>query len=753
MRPLPTRAPVPFLAAFVVALGGTGALDAQEVRGRLLDEAEGTPLAGAYVALVRDDAAAATTLTRADGWFQLEAPEAGTWTVRAEHLGYGTVEIMVNAAPDRPVWLDLAAAREAVEIEGITAEVDRACEVESEDAVALARLWTEVSKAFQVATVAEDRGLYRLEVDQWRRSLDPADLALVEETDRRRGRGNQRGSPFESLPPAALEADGYVQGDDRAGYRYYAPDARVLLSRSFQDTHCFGVEDDEPDELPPGVAPGAWRGIAFEPRDRNEPDVRGVLWIDRRSLEPRRLDFRYTDLPIPVEHDELGGRVGFRRLPEGPWIVSDWRIRMPVVDAEEYRPYASASLRLRHEIVSLTEVGGQVVEVGRRGAETVTFGETGSVEGVVRDADGAPAPDAVVTLAGTFFAAMTDGDGRFVVEGVPPGRYRLAATSAVLDSLGLGGEGSAEVQVRPRGVSEVELELPDVATLMADACAAPLEEGAEGLLAGRLARGRAETEPDFAALRVELSWTSAVDLDMRPGVVGVEVGTARALVPVGADGRWRACGVPVDEPVRVSAVRGDEGREPVSEVRAVTVVRGEIPEVVLPLLAVEAAVGDPVELEGLTVEVARRVRDDLMDIGVRREALGRRFIGTDDIEKNRNSTASALHLVERQRLPGVFFRDGADFQCIALRRASDPSDLGAAGARTQLCAQIVVDGMPVHQSVLQLMRPTDIAAMALLTPLEAGARFGSGVSGHTGAAGGILYIWTYGGVEGSNRRR
>ncbi|GAB2949422.1 TonB-dependent siderophore receptor [Hymenobacter coalescens] len=53
----------------------------------------------------------------------------------------------------------------------------------------------------------------------------------------------------------------------------------------------------------------------------------------------------------------------------------------------------------------------------------------GTLEGVVRTADGQPAPFASVALKGTTYGATTDAQGRFTLAGVPAGRYTLVATA------------------------------------------------------------------------------------------------------------------------------------------------------------------------------------------------------------------------------------------------------------------------------------------------------------------------------------
>src|SRR3712207_8591443 len=55
-------------------------------------------------------------------------------------------------------------------------------------------------------------------------------------------------------------------------------------------SHCFRLERDP---ARPHVA-----GLAFEPvKGRKQPDVRGVLWVDRDTRELLSLDYTYTSYP------------------------------------------------------------------------------------------------------------------------------------------------------------------------------------------------------------------------------------------------------------------------------------------------------------------------------------------------------------------------------------------------------------------------------------------------------------------------
>ena len=103
---------------------------------------------------------------------------------------------------------------------------------------------------------------------------------------------------------------------------YYAPDAEVLLSDAFLETHCLRA-------VAPPTGRAGQLGLAVEPvprRGAKRADVRGTLWIDTASFELRDFEFEYTDLPPTVPEGRAGGRVGFGRLADGACSVEGtWR--------------------------------------------------------------------------------------------------------------------------------------------------------------------------------------------------------------------------------------------------------------------------------------------------------------------------------------------------------------------------------------------------------------------------------------------
>jgi hypothetical protein len=88
----------------------------------------------------------------------------------------------------------------------------------------------------QSLTDAEVR--YRYNLQRYTRELDPNSLAILNQTAQGMATSGQR--PIVSLPAdVLLESGFFIQ--DSAGVRYLAPDADVLLSDGFLDTHCFAL--------------------------------------------------------------------------------------------------------------------------------------------------------------------------------------------------------------------------------------------------------------------------------------------------------------------------------------------------------------------------------------------------------------------------------------------------------------------------------------------------------------------------------
>lgn len=279
--------------------------------------------------------------------------------MHVQRIGYESwASESFEAGPGRAVTRRLEVPVRPVELKGLRVEAERRCRPRA-GALAggeLVRVWEEARKALEVARWTEAEGRVRLELRRWEHTVEPETGRIREEKLRREVKEDRRS--FFSAPAAELAAEGYVREEDGT-YRYFGPDAEVLLSDVFMDHHCFALVRGRDAEEP-------WVGLTFEPmRKEGLPDVEGVLWVSEETAELRRLEFRYARLEPPPPGD-AGGRVEFQRLPGGEWIVSRWCIRMPVT-VQEYRPrvrlgpYGWSSPQRTTGLGYYQEEGGEVV--------------------------------------------------------------------------------------------------------------------------------------------------------------------------------------------------------------------------------------------------------------------------------------------------------------------------------------------------------------------------------------------------------
>jgi hypothetical protein len=173
------------------------------------------------------------------------------------------------------------------------------------------------------------------------------------------------GWPVESADPDSLRIRGFVQGHwpppnavnvgPVAGPTYFAPDARVMFSDWFLETHCIGV-----DTVSTGEPRSEKAVIArFEPvrGTRDVAALKGQLVFDRKTFGLRLLSFEFVARPRWAPRGSAGGELRFARLPDGAWVPASWQLRVPLpkVGSDRYRFYG------------LLEVGGRVSSVRLNG--------------------------------------------------------------------------------------------------------------------------------------------------------------------------------------------------------------------------------------------------------------------------------------------------------------------------------------------------------------------------------------------------
>jgi hypothetical protein len=470
-------------------------LQAQSVRGTLVEEGSGIPIEGAFVVLLdASDSTVAGTLTDDLGVFLLQAPAAGLYAVRAERIGYdsfSSLPLSLTLGP--PLQHRLEMPVRPVELATLSVEGERRCESRPEDGRRMARVWEEAKKALTTAVWTEEQRAFRFTTRLNRSTLDPRGLRVLgEETEIQSGLAV---NPFRALSVEELAASGYTRRLPSDTTEYFAPDAQVLLSDLFLDDHCFRVVEGD------GETAGMI-GLGFEPLlETDRTDISGVLWLDRSTAHLQFIQYRYENLPSGVESDELGGRVGFRRLPGGAWIVDDWYIRMPVLEevtvVERTGPAVPGNpprARLKTRLGEIVEQGGEVLIVADgQGRITVAPGGLtpgrGALSGQVFDStSNEPLGGASVSLLGTNLRTTSDAEGRFTLGSLPVGEFYLTFSHRRAEALRLGSV-LQRVVVQEGEVARVDLAVPPASTLIPALC--PAAEGAstestESAIAGRV---------------------------------------------------------------------------------------------------------------------------------------------------------------------------------------------------------------------------------------------------------------------------
>jgi hypothetical protein len=535
----------------LVPLGAPSGLSAQAVLGTVVEAGGDQVVAGVRVTLFDEDGArVVTAMSDARGRVVLRARSPGLHTLRAERIGFRSVEIPgLSLRAGETLEQRIEVPVEVIALEGLVVEADRRCVLRPEEGERTAALWEEARKALAEVEESDRQGLFRYRVEQYERSLDPSTLEVRQE--RTSALSWLADVPYESLPPEDLVERGFIQDRDDGSY-YYAPDAGVLLSEAFLDAYCFRAVPG-PEEAPNLV------GLAFEPvSGRRNPDIQGTLWLDSRSGHLRFAEFRYLRGPGP-DDQRIGGRVEFTQLPTGAWIVDRWWIRMPEV-AVRTRWHRTTGTRMDQTIGGIAETGAEVITVLDERGRRLDGSMGGAVEGVVHDpVAGEPLTGATVRLVGTVHAVRTDQDGRFQMDGLLEGRYLVSFQHPDLAAFGFFPE-PVPVQVSRGETAEVALRAPDLDARIRAAC--PGEAGramaAEpGLILGTVL-DPATGEPSPHA-RVRAEWTRYLEVD--PVAERIQGQVMRADAVADGAGRYRLCGVPRGHPVQVRVTPAEGGRE------------------------------------------------------------------------------------------------------------------------------------------------------------------------------------------------
>lgn len=322
------------------ALGAQTDVGAIRIRAIGFDD---TPVRGALVALVSAEGkAVAEGLTNESGYRSLSASR-GRYRVRIRRVGYEpffSPEISVPYEGE----LKLAVAGNRISLQTVVVTAGSQCKRSGGDQRAIGTLWEEISKALLGSQLTRSdfanlgwARVYRKDVRR-KGEVVALDTSYTKLNAKR---------PFVASDARTLATQGYVRGDVLSGWVYFAPDEAVLLSVEFADTHCFRVVRDK--KRPHQV------GVSFVPAPgRTISDIDGVVWLDEQTAELSEIVFRFVNIG-EVANFKPGGRVHFRRMTSGAWLVDDWSLRFPHLEI----------MLNRHEgltQVGYVENGGSIVE-------------------------------------------------------------------------------------------------------------------------------------------------------------------------------------------------------------------------------------------------------------------------------------------------------------------------------------------------------------------------------------------------------
>lgn len=547
------RSAVQLLLTIVLCAAAAQGAGAQIVQGRLVDPRQSDGIDGAMISLVTGDGQTlANALTRNSGLFELTAPAGGRYRVKAERIGYATTwSDGFDMSIGDTLNLRLEAQIEAVSLAGIEVEGDSRCRVRPEEGLAVTRVWDEARKALNAALWTQERGLYRYEMVGIERELDRDGRRVIKE-DRTFRQFFSR-SPYVARPAELLMEEGFARLNTTES-TYWAPDAAVLLSDPFLDTHCFRLRTDE------ARAPGLI-GLAFQPVPRRRlPEIEGTLWLDPADSQLKWLDFHYVNLGLPegIDSSPAGGRIEFGAMPNGTWIVNSWRIRMPLV--ESYTNPFSGGQAVR--LSGVREQGGDVLRA--HGNEEAAFvgGPGGRILGIVRDSLQEGLRGARVFIEGTGLEVVSGARGRFELSQLQSGTYVINFSTPYMERHGYRPEPfEVTVEEDARAEAQVNFAAPTMWRVVDRLC----REEERAAQAGGETPGRDAERP--AILTGEVVDADgvrqrgvAVRILSREYGIGRNAEAVRVLqggmiVTTNEWGVYRACGVPAGTELRVAVLK------------------------------------------------------------------------------------------------------------------------------------------------------------------------------------------------------
>ncbi len=538
-------------ACVVVALLAlmSASLHAQRVRGAVFQADGTTPAAGVVVAVNgADGAVAARALSSGNGAFDMHLPAGGTYSLSALRIGFRPTVVGGVSVPDSgAATVRIVLVSAPLPLAAVDVRSRDVCGTSGDPQSGVVQLWTQARTALAAAALWSRESL-DAEWITFRRELRPTtDFVRSQEVRLTRSPTTHA---FKSVDADSLAEFGYMFTEGAIS-TYHAPDPDVLLSDRFAETHCFHLEPARQGEA--GLV-----GVGFTPQRLRDHrvDIEGTLWMERATSELRWLEYRYVGLTDAADAAQPGGRVEFLHLPDGPWMVSRWHIRMPSFGAlpatDADGGYSRSVVKSNGAALHGVSVGGgMIARVERRGQLLYEGAGSGvALQLTSSDADVRVA-GALVKLDGTDYAWRADSTGLVRASPVLDGRYTaLIATPEMIALDAAPVERELRVNVGRTRLDSASV--PTARDIVRRSCGGDAARNELGVLygtvrdsAGRPAAGRA----------VFVTWLGAV-----AAAPGGRLYAGHTTIGTMADdaGRWHACEVPRDRALTARST-GDDG--------------------------------------------------------------------------------------------------------------------------------------------------------------------------------------------------
>jgi hypothetical protein len=178
---------------------------------------------------------------------------------------------------------------------------------------------------------------------------------------------------------------------------------------------------------------------------------------------------------------------------------------------------------------------GLIAAVAPRFASAQAAGFSGVAGSVIDSIHGVvPLPGATVKVGNTNRQAVTDANGRFQIDSVPPGEHNLTVLHPLLDTLNVSIT-TRPVQFPAGNSLAVEMAIPSAATVIAIHCTPAWRNRGPSALVGRVLD--ADNDTPLVGAKVSLVWQqlSLTTLKKEPVV---------RSATVAADGSYKICGLP-----------------------------------------------------------------------------------------------------------------------------------------------------------------------------------------------------------------